>query len=369
MQDTALQALARIQIRDIARRLIAALGTIYTTPQQGRLLEGYLRHHIFTQRDLASLPAAYPGHQALADVAAGLTDDFFANGRDRELGWRIEGAPPKTREVVRAELAGLIQRLLLLPGERIEWRGEWTEELRQAAVGAQAKVEKQTAAEEVKARRDQLVERVALRAADVSEALRSQGLASDRCVNQNGADAGEMESSFEATAGTQREDQANDSDDEDDDFYKAQQESLLTQLEEDRKRAREQEHEQVVDDAAWAESVESRLASDKELKSAFECAFLEHGHGDDGKGVDELHGVIDEGEGQGANSLGAAEGRAAVEDFIRGHGVVSSEEGSNGTEHHGSKEGESGRYGCDMCEQRFGDALTLNEHYAKHFGE
>lgn len=78
---------ARAQLKDIARRLIKRLSSIYKTSEQGRMLQTYFLHHIFTRLEVDKSTPGYQSFDALSDVAWPLVDAFFVEGKNVELAW------------------------------------------------------------------------------------------------------------------------------------------------------------------------------------------------------------------------------------------------------------------------------------------
>lgn len=65
MVSSSLQTLIQSRLPAAAARLVAALGNIYSTPYQGRLLKLYILNHIFNSLDVTSLPVTINSQDAL----------------------------------------------------------------------------------------------------------------------------------------------------------------------------------------------------------------------------------------------------------------------------------------------------------------
>lgn len=334
--ETVAQYLARCQLRDPARRLMFELGNIYTTPRQGRMLEAYIRRHIFIHLEITTLSLeGTMSHNALSNVAAEVVNSFFDDGVARELGWDFL-RPEREREV-RTELHGVVARLLLLPAKKIEWRAEWTEELRKAADDPRAN------------------------STAVTQAAQTE--------------AGEEE----AAANRERHHHGDDHDgDGEADIYSPEQASMWMAIQEENVRRERQK----VSDAKWAAEVESQIARARVEEEDMEDIAAGYDGSDDEEtlfGDDDLDdgirlpGAAKEADGEDAKegmltaTTAGEQGVLAVEMGVHEISITQTEpgivQGATRRQNLMMTQRETGLYDCTVCKEPFVDAIALSEHY------
>ena len=412
MNDPALQSAAHSNLESITCRLIAALGGIYTTSEQERLLRLYILQHIFTELKVDSLPTTTKTQGELWDTAEDLIDAFFGDGRADHLGWKVSD-----ERVVREVLHGLMMRLLVLPAKRAQWRSEWTEVLRRAAndaedgicgpelpfqpsrspepvendldsrpagrlLGSGEKLDG-TADEpkNVSTEIDEHSNRMALD--ELAKSLRAQDeIAKEtlRWYTQDGASNSEERGDWAAMREGRSEQIINPSGggdgDESEEVYSVQQASILTAIQEDNKRQTERKR-----------AKQSRLAEEAAERQEYEASFLSAGESDeDFESGDEydLDAASDDG---GSARMRAGRDRecsmrmeaitdepglSSIESAVRRTSIRQDNADKPSTakaqEARITQQGAS-LLKCEVCEQGFADADALNEHYREHFDE